>query len=166
MQLPSIDRNPNLRPAGVESVSAGANNRVIPVAPVNPAVNTTPAADNASGVVNLVNPDPKPKPADLVYSNLNDAVKRQPEEATAPKDWTIKRPEKEKVEDPPPTPVYQLLMDHLKDMWTAGASAVQIQQIENELKPKDILNPVQTPGDINKLEVTYKPAKVNKQEKI
>lgn len=165
MQLPSIDRNQNLRPAGVESVSAGAN-RVIPVAPVNPAVSSTPAAENAPGVVNLVNPDPQPKTSDLVYTNLNDAIKRQPEEATAPKDWTIKRPEQEKVEDPPPTPVYQLLMDHLKQMWTAGASAVQIQQVENELKPKDILNPVQTPGDLRKLEVTYKPTMVNKQEKL
>jgi hypothetical protein len=164
MQLPSIDRNPNLRPASVESVSAGAN-RVIPVAPVNPAVNTT-STEPVSGVVNLVNADPKPKPVDLVYSNLNDAVKRNTEEATAPQDWTIKRPEKEKVEDPPPKPMSQVLMDHLKLMWTAGASAVQIAQIENELTPKDILNPVQTPGDLNKLEVTYKPSKVNKFDNI
>jgi hypothetical protein len=165
MQLPSIDRNPNLRPASVDSVSAGAN-RVIPVAPVNPAVNTGSAPETSPGVVNLVNSDPKPKTADLLYSNLNDAVKRQPEEATAPKDWTIKRPEKEKVEDPPPTPVYQLLMDHLKQMWTAGASAVQIEQVQNQLKPNNILNPAQNPGDINKLEVTYKPTKVNKNENI
>ena len=117
-------------------------------------------------MVNLVNADPKPKPVDLVYSNLNDAVKRNTEEATAPQDWTIKRPEKEKVEDPPPKPMSQVLMDHLKLMWTAGASAVQIAQIENELTPKDILNPVQTPGDLNKLEVTYKPSKVNKFDNI
>ena len=165
MQLPSIDRNQNLRPASVDSVSAGAN-RVIPVAPVNPAVNTGSTPENSPGVVNLVNSDPKPKTADLLYSNLNDAVKRNPEEVTAPKDWTIKRPEKEKVEEPPPPPMYQLLMDHLKQMWTAGASAVQIDQVENELKPKDIVNPVQAPGDMNKLEFTYKPSKVNKFDNI
>ena len=165
MQLPSIDRNPNLRLASVESISAGAN-RVIPVVPVSAAVNAGSATEPVQGVVNLVNSDPKPKPQDLVYSSAPDATRRNPEEVTSPKDWTIKRTEKEKVEDPPPKPMSQLLMDHLRLMWTAGASAVQIDQVENELTPKDILNPVQTPGDIAKLEVTYKPSKVNKYENI
>ena len=165
MQLPSIDRNPNLRPASVDSVSAGAN-RVIPVAPVNAALNSGSATEPSPGVVNLVNPDPKPKAADLVYSNGPDPIRRAPEEATSPKDWTIKRPEKEKVEDPPPKPMSQLLMEHLRLMWTAGANAVQVEQVENDLTPKDILNPVQTPGDVAKLELTYKPSKVNKYENI
>ena len=165
MQLPSIDRNQNLRPASVDAVSAGAN-RVIPVAPVNPAVNVASGTETVPGVVNLVNLDPKPKEADLVYSNGSDSMRRPPEEATSPKDWTIKRAEKEKVEDPPPKPMSQLLMEHLRLMWTAGAGAVQVAQVENELTPKDILNPVQTPGDLAKLEVTYKPSKVNKFDNI
>ena len=165
MQLPSIDRNQNLRPASVDSVSAGAN-RVIPVAPVNSAVSPASGTEPVSGVVNLVNFDPKPKEADLVYSNGADSMRRAPEEATSPKDWTIKRAEKEQVEDPPPKPMSQLLMEHLRLMWTAGANAVQVEQVENDLTPKDILNPVQTPGDIAKLELTYKPNKVNKYENI
>jgi hypothetical protein len=165
MQLPSIDRNQNLRPAGVESVSAGAN-RVSPVAPVNPAVNTVPSAEPKPGVVNLVNPEPKPKPTDLVYSSMADPSKRLPEEATSPRDWTIKRPEKEKVEDPPPKPMSQVLMDHLKMMWTAGANAVQIEQAENMIQPKQNLNQTPPPVDKAKLEMTYKPSKVNKFDKI
>lgn len=165
MQLPSINRNPNLRPAGVDSVSAGAN-RGVPVAPVSPAVNTNPSSEPKPGVVNMVNPEPKPKPTDLVYSSMADPSKRLPEEATSPKDWTIKRPEKEKVEDPPPKPMSQVLMEHLKTMWTAGASAVQIEQAENILKPKENLNQVPPPVDTSKLDFTYKPEKVNKFEKI
>lgn len=164
MQLPSIDRNQNLRPAGVESVSAGAN-RANPVAPVNPAVNTVVPAEPKPGVVNLVNSESKPKPTDLVYSNMADPSKRLPEEATAPRDWTIKRPEKEKVEDPPPKPMSQVLMEHLKTMWTAGASAVQIDQVENTIRPKENLSQIPPPVDTNKLELTYKPSKVNKFDK-
>jgi hypothetical protein len=164
MQLPSIDRNQSLRPASVDSVSAGAN-RVSPVAPVNPEVNPLVSVESKPGVVNLVNTEPKPKPTDLVYSNMADPAKRLPEEATSPRDWTIKRAEKEKVEDPPPKPMSQLLMDHLKMMWTAGASAVQIDQAENILKPKENLNPVPPPVDPAKLDLTYKPNKVNKFDK-
>ena len=173
MQLPPFDRNQSLRPAGVESVSSGAN-RTSSVAPVNTvlqtasatAVNSASSIEPTPSVVNLVNTETKPKPTDLVYSNMADPSKRSPEEATSPRDWTIKRPEKEKVEDPPPKPMSQLLMEHLTTMWTAGASAVQIEQAQNQLQPKINLSQPTPSLDPAKVDFTYKPNKINKFDKI
>lgn len=169
MQLPSIERNPNLRPAGAEMVSSGAN-RVIPVAPVNPSVSvTTAAVEPTPSVINMVRPPaPQADPNDPVYTNRADPMVRNTEAATAPKDWTIHRPEKEPVKEevPPPPPMSQVLMDHLRTLWTASASAVQIEQVSNTLTDPRHVTPLNQPGELAKQSTVFKPDEVKKTEEI
>jgi hypothetical protein len=169
MQLPSIERNPNLRPAGAEVVSSGAN-RVIPVAPVNPSVSVTTAAlEPSPSVINMVRPaTPQAEPNDPVYTHRADPMVRNTEAATAPKDWTIHRPEKEPVkeETPPPPPLSQVLMDHLRTVWTASASAVQIEQVGNILNDPRNATPLNQPGELAKQSTVFKPDEVKKTENI
>lgn len=159
-----------MRPAGADLASAGAN-RVIPVAPVNPSVHVSPpveASDSAvsPSVVNRINPALQGNVGESVYSSVSDPTRRGSEAATSPKDWTIHRPEPEKVEDPPPKPMYQMLMEHIKQMWTAGASAIQIEQVGNLLTPPPPVPPTDAPGTLAKEVLVYQPSKVAKNDKI
>ena len=165
MQLPSIDRTPNVRPASADSVSSGAN-RVIPLAPVNPAVHVSPPLVAEPSVINMIHPALKPSQGEPVYTSVSDPATRGSEAATAPKDWTIHRPAPQKVEDPPPKPISQVLMDHLRTMWTASASAIQIEQVKEHVTPADPAVPTQVPGDLAKQILTYQPAKIKKTENI
>lgn len=168
MQLPSIDRNPNVRPAGADLASSGAN-RVIPVAPVNPSVQAHPSIEPTPGVVNLVNPAlqqrPQPTEGEPVYTSVADPLKNKVQEK-APHDWTIHRPTPEKVEDPPPKPLSQVLMDHLRTMWTASASAIQIEQVKEQVTPAEPAVPTQVPGDLAREILTYQPTKIKKTENV
>jgi hypothetical protein len=165
MQLPTIDRSPHLRPSGAEMVSAGAN-RVIPVAPVNPAVTARPNLEPVPSVVDLVNPALKANENESVYASVSDPGRPGSEAATAQKDWTIHRPATEKVEDPPPKPMYQLLMDHIKNLWTASASAVQLEQVNNQLNPPVPASPSDTPGNLAKEVLVYDHNTIKKNERL
>lgn len=170
MQLPTIDRNPNVRPAGADLASSGAS-RVIPVAPVNPAVHASPKLEAAPaaqpGVIDMVNPALKttteseraqiPTPDPIAKTSMADAV---------PKDWTIHHAPQQKTENPPPKPISQILMDHLKTMWTASASAIQVEQVANTLNTPTPTTPTQAPGELAKQAVIYAPSKVKKNENI
>lgn len=170
MQLPSLDRIPNPRPVGAAAVSfVGA--KVIPTAPVNPSVSSAPVAEQSNsiaptpGVVNLVNQANKPSSGEGVYTSVSDPARRGSEAATTSKDWTVRRPAPEKVEDPPRIPIYKMLMDHVKHMWAAGASAIQTEQVSNQLEvPKSNSNAV--PGVIATEVLTYSPSKIKKTENI
>lgn len=168
MQLPSIDRTPNMRQAGADLASAGAN-RVIPVAPVNPSVQAPPAIEPTPSVVNLVNPAlrqrAQPTEGEPVYTSVADPLQKRTQEAS-PKDWTIHRPAPDKVEDPPPKPISQVLMDHLRTMWTASASAVQVEQVKELVTPANPTVPSQVPGDLAKEILTYQPAKIKRTENL
>jgi hypothetical protein len=168
MQLPSIDRNPNVRPSGAEAVSSGAN-RVIPTAPVNPSVSAAEQAVPSPSVVDLVNPALKravPNEGEPVHTSVPDPMRKRTTEDAAPKDWTIRRPAPEKIEDPPPKPMSQVLMDHLKTVWTASASAVQIEQVKNQVQPHTPNAASQAPGDLANEVMLYQPSKVKKNEGI
>jgi hypothetical protein len=169
MQLPSIERNPNLRPAGADVVTSGAN-RVIPVAPVNPSVSkTTAELEPTPSVINMVKPPaPQADPNDPVYTNRADPMVRNTEASTAPKDWTIHRPEKEPVKEeiPPPPPMSQVLMDHLRTLWTASASAVHVEHVNNTLNPPLHVNNADSTGELAKQSIVFKPSEVNKTENI
>ena len=128
MQLPSIDRTLIVRP--VADTALPSVSRVIPVAPVNPPLQALTPAEPSASVINKVNTAFKTSEGDPVYPRVADPGRSAPEAATAPKDWTIVRPAPEKVEDPPPKPMSQILMDHLRVVWTAGASAIQLTQIK------------------------------------
>ncbi len=144
-----------------------AATKVMPVAAVNPQVSADPSSvPPTSSVINLVGQGAKSNAGEGVYTSVSDPARRGSEAATADKDWTIQRPKPEKVEDPPPPPLSQVLMDHVKSLWLASASAVQVQQqvknqLDNALPPA---NPVQ--GVIASESITYSPTKINKTENI
>lgn len=164
MQLPSIDRVSNLRPLASESASL-ATGRVVPVAPVNPSTQSVPAAEPSPSVVNLINQAEKPNFGEGVYSSVSDPSRRGADADTSAKDWTIQRPAPEKVEVPPPEPISKMLMDHINSLWTASASAVQVQtQVKNQVDMAQTgVNA--TPGALSTEVFTYSPSKINKAEK-
>ena len=154
MQLPSIDRD--LTPRSAAGTASPVVNRVTPVAPAEP----------SPSVINMVNPALKTLEGVPVYASVVDPVRTAPEVATAPKDWTIRRPVQEKVEDPPPKPISQILMDHLRVVWTASASAIHQEQTKNQLEQPLPVNPSLAPGNLAKEVLTYEPAKIKKNEKL
>lgn len=139
-----------------------AATQVIPVAAVNPGASIEPTPS----VVNLVGQGNKSNTGEGVYTSISDPGRRGSEAATAEKDWTIHRPAPEKVEDPPPLPLSQMLIDHIKSLWMASASAVQVQQeVRNQLDPaKPNINGVH--GVVATESITYSPTKINKTGNI
>ena len=165
MQLPTIDRTPHLRPSGADVASAGAN-RVIPVAPVNPSVNAHPSLQPVPSVVDMVNPALKTNEGEAVYTSVSDPGKPGSEAATTPKDWTIHRPAPVKVQDPPPKPIYQMLMEHIQHLWAASANAVQLDQVHDQLTPPVSASPSATPGDLAKAVLVYDHNTIKKNERL
>lgn len=147
-------------------MAAMAAAQVVPVAAVNPATNVGSSTEPTPSVINMVGQANKSNTGEGVYTSVSDPGRRGSEAATAEKDWTIHRPKPEKVEDPPPPPMAQVLMDHIKALWTASASAVQVQQeVKNQLDPaKPNANGVY--GVIATESLTYSPSKINKTENI
>jgi hypothetical protein len=165
MQLPTIDRTPNLRPSGADAVSAVAS-KVVPVAPVNPSVASRPSLDAVPSVVDLVNPALKTNSGEPIYTSVSDPGRPGSEAATVSKDWTIHRPVTEKVEDPPPKPIYQVLIDHIKNVWLASASVVQMAQVNNQLNPPTPTGPSDTPGNLAKEVLVYDQNIIKKNERL
>jgi len=146
---------------------------VIPVAPVNPGVEPSPPLEPTPSVVNHVNPAlhaaqtmQQPNEGETTYTSVPDPVSHKASAQQAPHDWTIHRPAPEKVEDPPPKPISQVLLDHLKSMWNASASAVTVEQVSNTLTRTTPTEPTQIPGNLTKQNLVYQPSKVPRNEKI
>ena len=165
MQLPSIDRIQNLRPVAVEAASL-VTGKVVPVAPVNPSVQSTSAAEPSPSVINMINQADKPNAGEGVYTSVSDPSRAGAAGSSTGRDWTIHRPAPEKVEDPPPEPISKMLVEHIKSLWLASASAVQVQQhVKNQLDATQP-NLNATPGVLSSESLTYSPNKVNKTENI
>jgi hypothetical protein len=164
MQMPSVDRTPIVRPAA--DVASSAVNRVIPVAPVNPPVQSVTPAEPSPSVIDMVNPALKTNEGERVYTSVSDPGRAGSEAATTPKDWTIRRPAPEKAEAPPPKPMAQILMDHLRTVWSASASAIHIEQAKARLEQPLPVNPALAPGNLAKEVLTYEPAKIKKNDKL
>jgi hypothetical protein len=122
--------------------------------------------DSAPSVVNLVNQANKPSVGEAVYTSVSDPAQRGSEAATASKDWTVQRPMPEKVEDPPPVPLSKMLLDQIKSLWIASASAVQVQQQVRTQFDTSHPSPDAIPGQLAKQVLTYSPSKINKTEHI
>ena len=140
--------------------------KVIPVAAVNPAPDPTAPSEPSPSVINMVGQGSKSNVGEGVYTSLSDPARPGSEAATAARDWTIQRPKPEKVEDPPPPPLSQVLMEHIKSLWLASASAVQVQQqvkdqLESSQPRQNALPTVQASEAL-----TYSPSKINKTENI
>lgn len=159
MNMPPLDRTPSWRPSGADlaSIAVAKVNQAAPVDKVTP-------SEPTPSVVNLVNMANKPSTGEGVYTSVSDPTKRGSEAATTPKDWTIHRPKPEKVEDPPPEPLYKMLMDHVKSMWVASGSAIQVHQVKNQLDTSQ-QNLNAPPGVLSTEVLTYSPSKINKTEK-
>ncbi|MBL8338535.1 MAG: hypothetical protein JNM97_17355, partial [Rhodoferax sp.] len=105
MQLPSVDRQPGARPAGA-ALEPSPGHRVVPVQPVNP-----PEHTHQPGVVNNISEnavqkaEQAQKASEAVFRSVQDPVQRSPNAERPENDWTIKRPQPQKVEDPPPEPI-------------------------------------------------------------
>ncbi|MDT7514443.1 hypothetical protein [Rhodoferax mekongensis] len=129
-------------------------------------MSATTSIESTPDVIDKVNPALKPQAsAEAPYQSVSDpSVKGS--DGAVPKDWTIHRPEKEKVEDPPPKPISQVLMDHLKTMWTASASAVQIEQVKNQVSTPQPPSPAEVPGQLAKQALVYTPSKIKKTENL
>ena len=160
MQLPSVDRQPGLRPSGADLAPSNGQ-KVIPVPPVNPA-----ASVNAPGVVNKISESAAQSSANKVYSSVSDPAQHGSEAATSPKDWTIQRPKPEKVEFPPPEPISKMLLEFVQAMWRASGSAVEIAQAQNQSTQVNRNNPNAAPGELAKENLTYSPSKIKKNEKL
>ena len=167
MQLPSVDRQPGLRPAGVDLASSNGQ-KVIPVAPVNPPVTVNPPdTPNAPGVVNKIGEGASlGSTQTTVYQSVPDPIRRGIEPAADARDWTIQRPEPEKVEDPPPVPMHQLLLDFIKSMWQASGMVVEVSQAQKQNTLVNPANPGLAPGDMARENLTYQPSKIKKTENI
>jgi hypothetical protein len=140
--------------------------KVAAVATVNPAANSAGSIEPTPSVVNLVGLASKSNAGEGVYTSVSDPGRRGSEAATAERDWTIHRPKPEKVEDPPPVPMSQILIEHIKSLWTASASAVQVQQhVKSQLETSQ-QNPNATPGALATEVLTYSPSKINRAENI
>ncbi len=156
----------------VDPVSSRAG-VVIPVAPVNPSVEASPPLEPTPSVVNHVNPalhtmgqQSKPNEGETTYTSVPDPIKNGASSQQNPHDWTLRRPAKEQVEDPPPKPISKVLMDHLKSMWNASASAVTVEQVNQALVREAPTQPTQIPGELTKQALVYQPSKVKKNEQI
>jgi hypothetical protein len=147
---------------------------VIPVAPVNPAVEASPPLEPTPSVVNHVNPalhaaqaqQALPNEGEANFTSVPDPVRASASKQLVPHDWTIHKPAAEKVEAPPAKPISQVLMDNLKSMWTASASAVQIEQVSNQLTRPAPVQPNQIAGDLAKQVLTYQPTPIKRNQKV
>jgi hypothetical protein len=155
MQLPSVDRQPGVRPSAdlVATVAA----KVVPVAPVNPPATSEVQAPQPS-VVNRIGE--AQQPSNVVYTSVSDPAQRGSEANTGSKDWTIQRPEPEQVEDPPPEPISKMLLDFLKSMWRASGGAVEAAQAQAQQAPAVVS------GQVASENITYSPSKIKKNEEV
>jgi hypothetical protein len=142
---------------------------VIPVAPVNPSVAVTSREAPTPSVIDRVNPalkSPQPNEGEANYTSVPDPIRPTQIREAAPHDWTIHRPAPDKAEAIPAKPIAQVLMDHLKTVWTASASAIQIEQVKNHLTTPVPPTRAQVPGELAKQALTYKPSRIKGTEKL
>lgn len=160
MHLPAIDRSASLQPTGAD-IAPSLPASVVPVAPVNPGV----AVVSPSVIYSIseLGQAQASQAAESVYRPKVDPAQPGSRAADADRDWTIRRPEPEKVEDPPPVPISQLMLEFLQSMWRASGTVVEVAQAQNQNLN---LNPNATPGQLAKEELTYTPSKVSKTQNL
>jgi hypothetical protein len=164
MTQSSIERIQSVRPLA-EQAAALSTGRVLPVVPVNVPQQADAPAVVSPSVINMINTGDKPNSGEGVYSSVADPVRQSLEQAT-PKDWTVKQPDPVKTESPPPEPLSKILIDHVKSLWQASASAVQVQeQVKNQIDPSKAVAATVASGAISSEVYTYSPTKINKTEK-
>jgi hypothetical protein len=165
MQLPNVERIPNLRPAGAEAAAPAAP-RVIPVAPVNPSLQVQESAS----VVNNINPQ--------VQSQVQQADPLQggSQADNSSRGFTQSREAAGKPEEPPKETIAKFMLDQIHSVWDASARVVEIWFMNNPLQLQtqnqaQVLaqnrnqDSAEIPGVLAKQELTYSPSKIRKNEK-
>ena len=160
MHLPAIDRSASLQPTGAD-IAPSLPASVVPVAPVNPGVSeVTPSVIYSISEVGQAQAD---KAAEALYSGTVDPAQPGSQRNGVERDWTIRRPEPEKIEYPPPVPISKVLLEFIKSVWRASGTAVEVAQNQNlNLN----LNPNAPQGQLVKEDLTYTPSKVSKTQNL
>jgi len=164
MQLPTVERTPNLRPAGAD-VAVPAAARVIPVAPVNPSLQV----QETVGVVNDINPQLQARAA-------SDPLLGGAQADSTGRDWTSRSEASAKPAEPPKEPLSKMLLDQIHLVWSASARVVEIWLMNNPaqnmtqnqtqiLAENSNRDPAAVPGVLAKEVLTYSPSKIRKNEK-
>jgi hypothetical protein len=168
MQLPTVERTPNLRPAGAEAAAPAAA-RVIPVAPVNP----SQQVQETASVVNNINPEVQAKANQAAHL---DPLQGGAQADNAGKDWTQSKEAAGKPVEPPKEPLSKMLLEQIHLVWSASARVVEIwlmnnpaqnqtqNQIQNLAQNRN-QDPTAIPGVLAKEALTYSPSKIRKTEK-
>ena len=177
MSLPSVERTAGSWSSSSEANASGAI-RVIPVAPVNPVATPSPPLVPSPSVVNHVSAaamlgtmPSTPNEGQPTYTSVPDPVKNGASAQQVPHDWTIHTPAPEKTtastaEPPVAKAVSQALMENLKTMWTASASAVQITQVKDQISAPDPASQPVLNGVVAQQAVVYQPSKIPKTGKL
>lgn len=168
MQLPTVERTPNLRPAGAD-VAAPAAARVIPVAPVNPALHVQESA----GVVNDISSQVRAQAAQVKAA---DPLQGGAQADNSSRGWTQSKEASIKLEEPSKEPLSKILLEQLHLVWSASARVVEIwlmnnpaqnqtqTQIQHQAQTRN-QDPTAIPGVLAKEALTYSPSKIRKTEK-
>lgn len=125
MELPPIDRSTSL--ARREKTYLAVD-RASALASTCPEVRPITTTAHSPGVIDSVNQGDQARSQTWVYGNPTGLSVHSLDALSAQRDWTLKRPVHEKVEDPPPIRLSKMLIDHIKALWHASASAVQVAQ--------------------------------------
>jgi len=160
MKMLSIDRISSLRPIGTDVGAMGSGKAALPVPTVGPLVKVkaVAAVEPSPSLINQIGQSNKAAHAGLVYSNISDPSLRLLDTEVAPHDWTLKSAKVEKVEERQALP--EMLIEHLKSLWVASASAVQTQQPSDEKQTlkSDKASPITTNvGSLPGLAMRYAP---------
>lgn len=160
MHLPAIDRSASLQPTGAD-IAPSLPASVVPVAPVNPGVSVVSPSVIFS--ISEVGQAQANRASEALDTGKVGAAQTGSSAAAIERDWTIRRPEPEKVEDPPPVPISKMLLEFIQSMWRASGTAVEVAQAQNQNLN---LNPNATPGQLAKEELTYTPSKITKTQNL
>lgn len=163
MQLPTVERTPNLRPSGAD-VAVPAAARVIPVAPVNPAQHV----QESVGVVNNINPQVQ------AQAGAVDPLQGGSQADNSGRGWTQSKGAPVSLEEAPKEPLSKMLLEQIHLVWSASARVVEIwlmnnpaqnqAQIQNLAQSRNQV-PTAIPGVLAKEALTYSPSKIKKTEK-
>jgi len=163
MQLPTIDRIPSQRPIATEA-AALTTGRVIPIPPVNAASTGVQEPELQPSVINLINTANKPIDGEGVFASVTEPTRPGAQADDLNRQWTVRRPATDKVEEPAKPPLFEMLINHIKSLWEASASAVQVQQqVKDQLEPKGAASANQ--GTVSTEVFTYSPTKITKTDK-
>jgi hypothetical protein len=125
MELPPIDRSTSLVRREMTHLAV---DRASALAPARPEVTPITTTAHSPGVIDSVNRGDQAGSQTWVYGNPTGLSVHILDASIAQSDGTLKRPVHEKVDDPPPIRLSKMLIDHIKALWHASASAVQVAQ--------------------------------------